>query len=321
MLLKFSKNDKNEKGEKKRMGKKKLPQNFNEILDWKIPEGFISYRVSRFRQANGKIRKLEIPNEDLAKVQKKISKYLSKAYTPCLNMAFRNEHNYFNAAMIILKGLEASSLPLLDLTEPPVFYRVDIKDFFANTTPTMFKTEMEIRGFRSKNIKKLIDLCFWKRHLPTGAPSSPVVSSIASDHLDRRLVCALLPHKATRVARFADDYFILFPNDSSFKSCVGVINYIINDYGYKINKDKTRKININSHLKVMGIVGSFQKDGNLQISLSRKKRNEILHKLNNSNQVIKDGYLAWLNSLTTPLYSPGMKKFMVEVGIPIRKDL
>jgi len=275
---------------------KKVPKKFTEILNWEIPPTFISYRISKFKQSNGKIRKLEIPNEGLATVQKIISKYLTKVYTPTLNKAFSKGRCYLDAVFSIMNGINQTndSFP-----ENPVFYRVDIKDFFQNTTSDMFKKEMLIRRFDEELVDKLIKICFYNGRLPTGSPSSPVISSLASEHLDRRLVHGLCD-KVLRLERYADDYFILFNNEDNFRESVPLINYIMNDYGYAINKKKTRKINVRSHLKVMGLVCSFNDDA-IDVSIPRWRRAEILNHINECDEATKDGLIAWANSISDKL--------------------
>lgn len=299
----------------------KTIEKFNELETWKIPKDLISYEIVKFKQRDGKERILEVPNHDLKKVQRIISSYLSKMHHPTINKAFRENWNYILASKQMFEAISAFLVSPASLFESPILFRVDLADFFKSTGPDKFIAEINNYNLKKKTVDNLVKLCFYEnKYLPTGSPSSPVLSSIASEHMDRRIKAAMQKY-VTHIERYADDYFFLFPSETNFQAALPILNFIIHDSGYRVNKEKTRKIIIRSHCKIMGLVGSFDKDNRLVISIPQRKRNRILEEAKQlKNQKKIDGFLAWGNSIkesSKPMVlSEGTNRFFNQLGAP-----
>lgn len=297
----------------------KTVDKFSELETWKIPKDLISYEIVKFKQRDGKERILEVPNPHLKRVQKIIASYLSKLHHPSINKAFRDNWNYILASKQMFEAISGFLVSPESMFESPILFRVDLSEFFRSTGPDKFIAEINNYSLKKKTVDNIVKLCFYEgKFLPTGAPSSPVLSSIASEHMDRRLKAATKDH-IRHLERYADDYFFLFPSENAFQAALPIINFIIHDSGYSVNKDKTRKIVIKSHCKIMGLVGSFDKNNRLVISIPQKKRNRIMEEaLQNKNQKKIGGFLAWGNSIkesSSPIVlSDGTQRFFNELS-------
>ncbi|MCP4220399.1 MAG: RNA-directed DNA polymerase [bacterium] len=94
-----------------------------------------------------------------------------------------------------------------------------------------------------------------ERHLPQGAPSSPVLTNIICRRLDRRLV-KLAESFGLSYSRYADD--ITFSGSAELRDKIGVLlgktMGIVRHEGFYIHTDKTRILHKGSKQEVTGIV-------------------------------------------------------------------
>jgi hypothetical protein len=278
---------------------KKSLKSFNDIQTWKPPAKTLKYTCREIKKYDGSTRVLEIPSDELMSIQKMINKYLTRAYTPKVNQAFKPNWNYIRTAFKVFNFIQSKLQQ--EITSNLFLLKVDIKDFFQTITPEMVSTELSIRGFDQKLIDNLIKLCYYKGHLPTGAPTSPILSSIATEHLDRRLSVAIstVGEYESLFSRYADDFLFVFNSKEQLENKLNLINFIISDYGFKINHKKTRILPIVSYVKVMGLVGNIY-HRKISVSIPVQKRSQIIRDIKTrENFSVHNGYTAWTNSIVS----------------------
>ena len=113
-----------------------------------------------------------------------------------------------------------------------------------------------------------------ERHLPQGAPTSPMISNIITRRLDKSLT-KIAENLGFRYTRYADDLtFSAESKDADVKKLFAQIRYIVKAQGLTINEEKTRILRRGRQQEVTGIVV------NDKISIERKtlrKFRAVLH--------------------------------------------
>ncbi len=128
-----------------------------------------------------------------------------------------------------------------------------------------------------------------ERHLPQGAPTSPMLSNIITRRLDKSLT-KIAENLGFRYTRYADDLtFSANDKTADIKKLFAQVRYIVKAQGLTINEDKTRILRRGRQQEVTGIVV------NDKISIERKnlrKFRAVLHQAENKGL---EG-LTWGNS-------------------------
>jgi RNA-directed DNA polymerase len=128
--------------------------------------------------------------------------------------------------------------------------KMDIKDFFPSVKINRIISIFRNLGYTKKISYYLASICCLDGVLPQGAPTSPVLSNIIAKRLDYRLT-GLANKFELNYTRYADDFTF-----SGKKLPVRLIEYIekiINEEGFKINKEKTKLLNEKKQKIVTGI--------------------------------------------------------------------
>ncbi|GHV64996.1 hypothetical protein FACS1894199_04570 [Bacteroidia bacterium] len=208
---------------------------------------YTTYRIPKKR---GGWRAICAPQGDLKEVQKRINKWLKAYYQrikPDCVFGFtckpKNEVRYCN----IVKN-----------AEPHVGKRfvlnIDLENFFPNISARVI-----LKLFRSKqfNLDKgtaigLTLLLTYQGKLPTGAPTSPVISNFVCIPLDTALSDFSDQNKLT-YTRYADD--LTFSTDHPFtQDNISAICQLIRQHGFHINHRKFRIQSSFGRQTVTGIV-------------------------------------------------------------------
>lgn len=137
-------------------------------------------------------------------------------------------------------------------------YNIDLEGFFPNTSFARVRQVLKLAPFNLKNerddLGKLITaLCCQDDCLPQGAPTSPTLTNMVCQRLDRKLY-KLAKENHANYTRYADD--ITFSSDRTIfnEQLKEAIEKTINEEGYKINKAKERLQGKGIHQEVTGIV-------------------------------------------------------------------
>lgn len=115
--------------------------------------------------------------------------------------------------------------------------KIDLKDFFHTITINRVIAIFRNCGYLPKISYEIASLCCLDGRLPQGAATSPILSNIIAKRLDLRLAALASQHRL-EYTRYSDD--MTFSGDHITPSLLSLIEHIIVDEGFIINKEKTR---------------------------------------------------------------------------------
>lgn len=154
------------------------------------------YKSFTITKKNGQPRLIEAPIKPIRSMQRRLADVLLEIYRP------RKAVFGFVGGRSIVGNAEAH-------TNRRWILNIDIKDFFHSIH--FGRVAAIFQGWRFKFNKELATvlahLCCYEGRLPQGAPTSPVLSNIACDHLDAELTSFARQH-GCRYTRYCDDITI-----------------------------------------------------------------------------------------------------------------
>ncbi len=212
------------------------------------------YRRFKIPKKAGGFRTIEAPVQELKIRQLWIKQnILDKVHVSEYAKGFKKDTSiYHNAIQHVNKEL---------------IINVDIEDFFPSITYRKVYRIFSYLGYTNQVAHLLTKLCTNDQNvIPQGAPTSPVISNIVLIKMDKRLG-ELAKTARCSYTRYADD--ITFSGDKSIKFLLPIVCKIIEEEGYKVNKDKTRLQYSNQRQEVTGLVV------NKKVSLSKATIKEI----------------------------------------------
>ncbi|MBK7094589.1 MAG: RNA-directed DNA polymerase [Saprospiraceae bacterium] len=176
---------------------------------------------------------------------------------------------------------------------------MDIKDFFPSISQNQVFNSLN-KHFEDKELAiKISKLCTFKRRLPQGAPTSPMLSNIVFLPIDEQIT----KHCNTTLvnySRYADD--LTFSSDNK-KVLVFIYNYVsklLYENGFDVNKKKTRYL---SGKGVMSITGVNVNTGKVKISKKRKQDvrallyNYIIKEDKSISKNVIAGHISYIRSI------------------------
>jgi len=221
---------------------------------------FHRYQQFEIKKKSGGFRQIAAPrNRSFKAILTYVNVILKSVYTPSL------------CAMGFTEGRSVVSNAEKHRGQNYVF-NTDLKDFFPSIEqPRVWKRlQLEPFNFPMKVVNVLAGLCSMKETremedgtkkdfyvLPQGAPTSPIITNMVCDNLDRRLA-GLAKHFGLNYSRYADDITFssmhsVYAKDGEFRK---ELKRIITGQGFRINEDKTRLQKLGSRQEVTGIVVS-----------------------------------------------------------------
>ena len=221
-------------------------------LNYSIYSTIESKRYSSFRipkKNKGEFRTIDAPMPLLKYVQQGLNFILQSVYTPHIAaMGFVPRRSVVDNAKVH--------------TGQRLVYNIDLQDFFPSITAgRLFKRLMAKPFSLNKEVASLItDLCCHthengRKVLPQGAPTSPTISNIICEQLDRKL-SQLAKAYGLKYTRYADDITFsgmanLFAENSKF--CKSLKHIIEDEEGFVINPNKTRLCHQGMRQEVTGL--------------------------------------------------------------------
>jgi len=212
------------------------------------------YSLIEIPKKSGNIRQIYSPNYNLKKIQSLLNTILQCLYkVPMGTHGFvLNKSNVTNAIIHIDKNY---------------IYTIDLKDFFPSIHQARFWKRLQLPPYHLNDTKielanLISNLLFFqtpikeeKNFLPQGAPTSPIISNIICERLDRRLL-GLAKRFNVKFTRYADDItfssnYNVYQKDSEF---IIELNRIIANENFEINPKKTRLQKKGYRQEVTGIV-------------------------------------------------------------------
>ena len=184
-----------------------------------------NYVEQTLKKKNGGHRHIFIPDDLTMLVQKIILSQLKKInyeFSPCIK-AFMKNTSILDNAKSHLKN--------------PYLIHYDLRDFFDTVYFDKISGWLKKNDVDSASVKIIKKWCFWKGHLPQGAPTSPFLSNIACENLDKRFLKLAEKLNAT-YTRYADD--IIISGEKNIIAYQTIFKRIIRTEKFFINHRKTR---------------------------------------------------------------------------------
>ncbi|MBO8458864.1 MAG: RNA-directed DNA polymerase [Bacteroidetes bacterium] len=227
---------------------------------------FHRYRQFKIKKKSGGFRQITAPrNQSYMMLLRSVNEILKAVYTPS------------NYAMGFTEKRSVVTNATMHKSQNYVF-NIDLKDFFPSIEQGRVMKRLTLAPFNfSPQIALLISgLCSMrvkreqtietKQHdldkqfmyvLPQGAPTSPIITNMICDTLDRKLA-GLAKRFGICYTRYADDitfssmHYVYSKNGEFIKE----LTRIINSQGFVINEIKTRLQKLGSRQEVTGIIVS-----------------------------------------------------------------
>ncbi|MFN0199787.1 MAG: reverse transcriptase family protein [Planctomycetaceae bacterium] len=150
-------------------------------------------------------------------------------------------------------------------------YNREVATWFGRLTTSCIPTTMTL----PKNSAGAI-IPYFRRHLPQGAPTSPMLANLAAFSLDVRL-SGLARAFGAQYTRYADD--LTFSGSRTFqrslKIFIPLVSQVIRDERFRVHKDKRKVLKQNQRQTVTGVVV------NRKLNISREQYDRIKAVLTN----------------------------------------
>jgi RNA-directed DNA polymerase len=147
----------------------------------------------RFSIAKGKngLRRISAPDERLKFLQHKLAGKLAELYQPR-----KPVHGF-----VVQRSIKTNALAHLGRR---FVVNIDLKDFFPTIKQNRVEGMLSSLGIDSRMAEIIAHICCNNRHLPQGAPSSPLLSNMICFRLDKELM-TIAKESRCIYTRYADD--------------------------------------------------------------------------------------------------------------------
>lgn len=149
------------------------------------------YTLKPIPKRSGGTRLLEIPNDRLKYILRKILRCLEEVYAP------RQSVHGFTKGRGVISNAKCH-------IKRPFLLNIDLKDFFGTITKKRVSGVLVSVGIPSEVATTITELTVARDKLPQGAPTSPILANMVSFQLDIRLH-RYAKENNMRYTRFADD--------------------------------------------------------------------------------------------------------------------
>lgn len=217
------------------------------------------------------VRVIHSPDSSLMKIQRRLNEYLQLYYnTVRTTSSFGFIRNFDQQKRINIVGNAAMHVGKAKILQ------LDIKDFFTSISARAVKTLFSTGPFHfNEHVSTALALLTtYKKHLPTGAPTSPVISNLICIELDNQLMGIANSYGMT-YTRYADDLTFSTDNEIS-EHQIQVITDAINKFGFSTNQKKQR---VSTRSKRQVVTGLTVND---KVNIDRrflKKTRAMIHDL------------------------------------------
>ena len=191
------------------------------------------------KKANGGSRRISAPRTELKGVQKEILRKILEPIPVHDNcMAYVKHRGVIQAA----KKISGHKAVLC----------VDITNFFPSITSKRVFGFFRRLGYNDKTSFLLTKLTTYRGRLCQGAPTSPYLSNLIFHQADRQLN-GLASSWSISYVRYSDDIFFYAPKNFRHKKFLNIIEEIIRQNGFSLNKKKTKYFRRNSPRYTLGL--------------------------------------------------------------------
>ena len=220
---------------------------FGELIQIINNPEYVCYKIPKRR---GGVREILAPSQKLKAIQQTLNFYLQNYYL-CVK-----PENIFGFVINpnSQKGLCNIALNAQQHINKRFVLNIDLKDFFPNITARRVKEmfSSDLFKFNEQISIALTLLTTFQGRLPTGAPTSPVISNFICIALDSDLSDFSKSNNLT-YTRYADD--LTFSSDNTItKETITDITNLIQKHHFQINPKKFRLSSSYSQQTVTGLV-------------------------------------------------------------------
>ncbi|MCT4584449.1 MAG: reverse transcriptase family protein [Peptostreptococcaceae bacterium] len=293
-----------------------------------------NYNRYKIAKKKGGFRQIAAPKTKLKKAQRKILDDI------LVKIPVSKSANGFLKNTSVLTGANTH------FTKTQLLINMDIKDFFPTINFKRVLGMFKSFGYSPYISSLLAILCTYcertemkikdeikyirtsNRILPQGAPSSPMITNIICNNLDRRLE-GLSKKYEFNYSRYADDLSFslnnkLDENNSLILEFYKYINKVINEEGFEVNVNKTRFLRQNNSQSITGIIINNEELGVSKkwLKILRATIYNTKKSKNNNEKISLDkiqeikGKIAWLNMVNKDRY-----KTIIDDAKELIKDL
>lgn len=212
----------------------------------------LEYKTFFIKKGKNGLRKVHQPSQVLMFYQSRLNDILS-----CVYLINPSPFCYSYTPSIIVNGslvnkniLEASKMHI----NKPVILKIDIEDFFPSINIDMIKELFSNQpfSFNSEVTDFLAHSLTLNGVLPTGSPTSPILSNFIFKPIDEKIRSIPGDFNYTR---YADDLTFSFPIDNDDTRVVlSRVTEILNLNNFKINSRKTKFLKPFQRQEINGIV-------------------------------------------------------------------
>lgn len=238
------------------------------------------------KKKKAKKRKIDCPSKELKAIQRWIlTNYLSSFPVSARANGFiqgrgikRNAQHHLKKSFLLV---------------------VDIKDFFPSISQKQVYRSLQ-KHLKDKDFSlKLSKVCTYKRVLPQGAPTSPMLSNIVFKDIDDKIT-KFCNSKLVIYSRYADDLVFSCDTRSSLTEIYIYVRDLLTQNDFKINDSKTKFLSGRGRIVITGININ---EGKLTVrkEIKRNLRSNIYNLIIKKDKTIKVnsilGYLSFIKDI------------------------
>lgn len=205
------------------------------------------YTEFTISKKNGNKRIINSPDNYLNRVQSLIN--------ILFQIIFEEKVHYNTNGFLINRDIVRNAKPHINKR---FLLNIDIENYFPSINFGRIKTVLQFSPFNLRDDKEKIgfviaNICTQNGVLPQGAPTSPIISNIVTQKLDRK-IAKLCNNKRIKYSRYADDLSFSSNNEILDSTFLDEVASIIESEGFKLNKSKTRLRTSQDRQQVTGII-------------------------------------------------------------------
>lgn len=251
-----------------------------------------NYRPRKRHKKDGSVRVLNVPNEELMLLQRKINSHILSEVSllPCVYGGVRDKS-------------------ILDCAQPhvnqEVVYTMDISNFFGTVNPRMVREVFERIHFRQDAAALLTRLTTFDRQLPQGAPTSTPLANLVLLKLDRRLMRLAEIH-GFKYTRWVDD--LSFSGGSRLLKLRSLLKRVVEDEGFSVSEAKTKTMFRHERQEVLNLTVNQKVNvgGERTAAIKKELTESIASGGTPSNSTM--GRVYWLRSVNNAVGSRLVRK-------------
>lgn len=254
---------------------------------------------------SGKLRIIKSPDNLIKRPQTLINLLLQ--------IVFEDHSHYSTNGFLYGKDIIRNAIPHVNKN---YLLNIDIKDFFPSINFRRIKVVLELSPFDLIDNRETIgflisNLCTHDNSLPQGAPTSPILSNIITQKLDRKISKYSISRNI-KYTRYADDLSFSSNWNVFDKKIIQELTSIVQSENFEVNPDKTRvrtfmqrqevtglivneKLNVKREYlqKVRAMINNWEKGG-IGFAISQFKLHQPINKINYDFKEVLLGHLSFL---------------------------